>query len=200
MSVDITARTIKEAEERARSLGVEAHYGDEKNLKLANYINQGLRYAQDRGRKLPEHILFDSELAEEIFKNRAIDVPAAFLEPSKSPYNKTTILVNEKNDFWKGVKEIIVQYFKDKYITTDSEHHVILHEIVHLEHFLKDEKLYKKKVKFTDEELKNKINKEVCELASLNSWKFVAEIKVGLIHGKKYPEDIMKIYYELGGD
>ncbi len=200
-SFDIIAHSTKEAESIAKlEFGVDAKFGGNENLKLANHINQGLRYAKDRGRIMPEQIVMDSILVEKIFKEVAKDIPAAFLEPENSPSGRKTILINNKNSYWNDPKASSNEDFNNKLITTNNMYHVILHELAHLEHFQKNEPLYRRKMIFEDRIIKEKICELVSELASLNSREFVAEIKVGLLHGKKYPDEMMELYFALGGE
>ena len=198
-SVNIVARTVREAQNIAKlQFGVTADYGN--NLSLANHINAGLRAAKEVGMKMPANILFNPTKVKDIFGNDAGDVPAAFLEPKNSPSGETTILVNDTNSYWLDPKGSAIKDYETYISSTDNEHHAFLHEMAHLEHYSTNEALYRNKATFTDANLIKRVSSEVSERASYDSRELVAEIKLGLQSGKKYPNDLMELYNKFGGN
>jgi len=200
----VAAKTIEDAKEIAKKeFGVDANFGGKENLSLANHINKGLYEARDRGIKMPEEIIFNQDIVRKYYGNQESEVPAIFLEPKYSPNNKTTIAINDKNEYWKDPKKnAFLDHQKDKYdirrSSTDNEYHIIIHELSHFNHYSKNEKSYRDNKTFNSEE-KEKIINKVSELATLNSRELVAEVNTGISFGKKYDEKIMKLYEESGG-
>ena len=72
--------------------------------------------------------------------------------------------------------------------------------MAHLEHYSTNEALYRNKATFTDANLIKRVSSEVSERASYDSRELVAEIKLGLQSGKKYPNDLMELYNKFGGN
>jgi hypothetical protein len=195
-SFDVTARTIAEAKEIAKNeFGVNADFGGKENLTLANHINKGLYEARDRGMKMPQEIIIDSVLANSM-KKYPKNAPAAFLEPVNSPNKKVTILIDNKNTYWKNIKANSYEDHISRWSSTDLEFHVILHELAHCNHFIKNESSYRK-IDPHPLSMAKKIKKEVSDYAVYRKREFIAEVEVGLMNNKKYSKEIMDYYAEV---
>jgi hypothetical protein len=159
-----------------KDLGVkDVFISDTHDIKLVNTVIDGLVSAKNYGLPMPESVLFSNQITRNLFKDESDLVPAAFLEPSKSPIGKTTLLINKKSPYWiDPIKESINDY-ADWTASTGRVDHLILHESAHLESFNKGI------VKESLSPLIFEKAKDVSNIAARNNLELIAEMRVGLI-------------------
>ncbi len=113
--------------------------------------------------------------------------------------NWKKILVNERHPSWYRPGDAQVHY-DIGFHSTPSPDHTTHHEIGHALHHqgIGDEGF----AKLSSGSLSPEhwpIARKVSTYATTNIKEFVAETYVGILHGNKYPEDVMALYESLGG-
>ncbi|MEW5821491.1 MAG: hypothetical protein AB1782_14965 [Cyanobacteriota bacterium] len=174
---------IKQLEKEAKLLRVKANYGD--NIFLAKLVNEALKDVKAACYKLPKKIIY----ATGDYKGHNAFTRGAniYLNPD---YN------------WQGLASMTKRNYSAGYTSTDNPKHNIYHEIGHAIHQrchpIKFLNLVLSGTRFSPDE-QVYISTQVSIYAAKTVFEFVAEVFAGQMAGKKYPEDIMKYYYELGG-
>lgn len=201
--VSLRGTSIKEAAKALNDIGIkDVDFGNTQDLKLVNNIVDGLYQVKNYGLPLPESLKFSESLM--IQKMGVSDgIPAAFLEPLNSPNGKSMMLINDKDDYWKKMRDnSIIDNIKVKGVSvasTDSMYHVLFHEAAHNEHYQRNEPKYRKRAKFQNQDDIDIIKNDVSRIAAIDSRELVAEMRVGLLYGKKYDKDLMEFYKNFGG-
>lgn len=203
--VSLRGTSIKEAAKALNDIGIkDVDFGNTKNMELVNNIVDGLYQVKNYGLPLPQSVKFsESLMIQKMGVQGALDIPAAFLEPLNSPNGKSMMLINDKNDYWKKMRdESFYDGVKEKGVSlasTDKMYHVIFHESAHNEHYQRNEPKYRRKITFQNQYDIDLIKNDVSELASMNNRELVAEMRVGLLYGKKYKDELMEFYRNFGG-
>jgi hypothetical protein len=118
------------------------------------------------------------------------------------------LTINGSHPFWSDPKGNMKRIYAAGESTTDHRHHIIRHEIGHLEHAKQSPLLnLNNNLVETGDSLKGRFSKELADHIAANTSKqamyraneFVAEVYAGLVGGKKYDDTIMNYYRELGG-
>jgi len=183
------ATSISEAETFAKNLGVNANYGSDKNLDIANYINENLHSYQQKNYPLFPNVTIDSKLFS--------DMPDKDIIPGGFFYKQNSLLINNENSAWKNIQADAIEQRKKEVYSTDNKNHFFNHEYAHF-HFhnkFPDEylKLRKKEV---DKDLKETIKKEVSDYATYSVTEFLSETYAGIQDGKVYSKEVMKYFNE----
>jgi hypothetical protein len=189
------------AQDEAQGYGVRiADFGSDKNLPIANQLNQVLKGLVSEGKPVPERVVIDHKEFEKLFKDEAGDTPAMFIRPHPgNQYN--SIYINPRAGLWRDTERKMKQLFNSGYSSSSDPLHVVNHEIGHFLHynalgnqsyqFFRDTPLTSLQI--------NMIRTEVSAYATSNPIEFVAETYAGLKAGRKYSDEIMRLYAYFGG-
>lgn len=117
-------------------------------------------------------------------------VPKQNIAMASSSSNK--IFINENHPYWKNPVENQKKLFESGWLSTENPLHPIYHETSHLKH---------KNVSqaWLNKEYQQNVAAKVSNYAKRNPSEFVAETYAGLKSGKKYDDDVMKLYKISGG-
>lgn len=162
--------------------------------KIRSNVVQGLLVATDQLKlnQIPS-VVRD---APELFKGTlAKDSPAAFL------IRTGEIIINPNCDYWKDPKARMDKAFKEKWASSDNVHHAVIHEVGHWAHreSVGEEqfrKLDKSRLTKSQVEL---IQGEVSRYGATKRTEFVAEVFAGKVAGRKFSDEVMKLYQKFGG-
>jgi hypothetical protein len=178
------SKSIAEAENFAKGLGVEADYGGEENLKIANYLNENLDNYKASNLLLFPKIKIDKNIFKDM-KDKDI-IPGGFF------YKKNSLFINPENKLWLDIEADAIQQFKRKEYSTDNKNHFYFHESGHLIFFNKLKADYiKLREKKLDSSLLEVVEKEVSKNAIRSMTEFLSEVFAGIQDGKVYSKEIM---------
>jgi len=186
------ARTISEAQENARKMGVSAEYNTT-NIDLANSMNETLNEARNAGFTLPKNVQIDASLFKDVRNRR--NNPASYI------LSLDDVVVNPGADFWKNSVIDAAANKSSGFWTTASTRHPLRHELGHAIHKA-NIGLTRFRVEFTmplDKEQKRLARKNVSRYGSSSRGEFVAEVFSGLMDGASYADPVMALYKKFGG-
>lgn len=178
-------KTIKELINEAKFLGVKVNYGNETHL--GKLINETLKDVKKAGYKMPKRIEYGG---------------CEFTNNSQSLYySYGTIYLNPYYNWANIDKESKINY-QNGITSSDNPKHNIYHEIGHVLHrkngLFNFTKLKTDIYNFSLEE-KQLIFQNVGAYATSNPHEFVAEVFAGKMDGKKYNDEINKLYNKFKG-
>lgn len=221
------AKTVQEAEAFAKDVLKikKVNYGE--NLEIANFCNEGLIDVHNKGLIMPKKILTkvlkgdDVNAGAVMYANGKLMLNKAYLEGLNKDLHDG---LNAGIEAFSNNKEIVAkfgelqeklptmnlkqklsvkQYLENKLVNKNSTAHplhIIYHELGHHQHSQLNSKLYKKAYdcKFCND-IATIIDKQVSNYAATEPCEFIAETFAGLMSGKQYGDDIIKMYTEYGG-
>lgn len=146
--------------------------------------------ARKAGLYVPEEIVAVPEIPG-VARSRHVLVPAGFRDGR--------VLLDTSNEYW-GDASIQARYAKTfGQWSTAKPTHPILHEFAHAEH----EKYAREWFSATGypewEVLRDTVASKVSDRATDGIAEFVAEVRVGLVAGEEYPDDVLRWYTYFGG-
>ncbi len=175
--------TVQEAEEYARSLGVQVvNYED--RLDIAHLANEFLVRLEDRGLQMPLTVMVYARYFETAYPNAFTDIPAMA--------DQRVVFLNPKADLWQNALENSRRAFAARFWSTPSPLHVFFHEYAHL---LQNEATRNRSLTLRERTLAASVSVR----AGFNVDEFLSEVYVGLMEGVQYDSDIMGAYHRLGG-
>lgn len=195
------ATDIEGAEVFARSLGIgEVRYANglfsPRLLRVANEVNKTLDRLADRKIGLPGAI--EIEVDQAVLASLGIDerVPAAFLDDATP-----RIIINPWARYWDDLETEANYQHSQRWWSTAVEDHALVHEIGHANHFANAPDQYRKLANSgdVDTDVITPMAAQVSTYAVRGPREFVAEVFVGLVEGRVYSADVMRLYDSLGG-
>lgn len=197
---------IVEAQKEAEGYGVsKVDFGSDKNLPIAENINKVLKGLVESGKPVPRKIIFDRSEFSNMKDAQGRKMPGnqvpAFFRRSRISGQPGDIYFNPAATLFKDVQKTMTESFNRGWFSSDRADHVVHHEVAHFlhNHKLKNE-IYQffKETPLTDKQI-SLIIQEVSEYATYNPLEFVAETYAGLRAGRKYSDEIMRLYAYFGG-
>lgn len=195
-----SSQTTANAEKLAESLGIKVvDFKD--NLVIANDVMPALQIISDKNLPIPAKLEVNQAFFEAWAKKQATDIKndAAVFLPPKEIGNNGVIFLNAVYSQWgQGAKDAKLQFSKN-YWSTDNQYHVIFHESGHLAHYVSNPHVY---LQLYGKKLSSKdilIAEKVSLYAGESKLEFIAEVFAGLVSGREFDDDIMKLYNSLGG-
>lgn len=193
-------QTVANAEKLAESMGVKA-VDFKGNRIIANDVMPALQIMNDKNLPIPAKLEVNQAFFAAWAKKQATDIKndAAVFLPPKEIGTNGLIFLNPAYSQWGQLEQDVKLQFSKNYWSTDNKHHVIFHESGHLAHYANNPLVY---LQLYGKELSPKdvlIAKKVSLYAVKSKLEFVAEVFAGLVAGKKFDDDIMKLYISLGG-
>jgi hypothetical protein len=193
------ARTIKEAEDFARSLGIpQVDYG-KTHLRLANTVNEMLHAVKQKYGLLPKQKFRITSRVRGFGGAEGLNVPAAFVGELAS--RATEIAINPRATLWLDPAGFQAAAYAAGLASSSNRMAVLLHELAHQEHYFSDPDRYVN-LHFTGggySLLVRLIGPQVSRYAATCPLEFVAETYAGLATGESYTRDVMDLYRKLGG-
>ena len=180
-------------EERARSRGVDAHFGG--RVLLGAFINDGLDYLIRRGVPPPARVVVDPGRfeghplpAEILFGAFDADTETIYLNPNSRYFGFAP----------ESAEQLARMHFNMGEWSTESPHHVLLHELGHERYYRMDPVRYRsiRQLPLPNEALRAGF---VSERATRNVVEFVAEVFAALVVGECVHEDMLEWYRDYGG-
>jgi hypothetical protein len=178
-----------QAEAFARSLGVEADYGN--RLDIADLSNEMLVMLSERSLPLPDQIRIDVALFNKYGAGRT-NVQAFSLQG--------LLAINPGAWFWRDPIGGAAMLKRSQVWATDSPLHPLWHEAGHIVHYKAEPETYDRLYE-TDLTPRQKtlVASAISLYAKTDMYEFLAEVFAGLLYGNTYPRWIMRIYREHGG-
>lgn len=198
--------TIQQAEQKARDFRVRhVDFGHSKNQAIADRVVQVLEDLKAQNKPVPISVKIDASEFSNIRddKGRRIrprKVPA-FFRRSRIDGTPGSIFINPRAQFWEESVTQAKLEFNRGWWSSDDPLHVLHHEIGHFLHnsslgndvyqFFKETPLTTRQVSI--------IITEVSEYATENPLEFVAETYAALRAGRKFSEELLRLYSHFGG-
>lgn len=182
---------VKRLENILKSLGINANYSENMNAALIG--TEGLLDLINQGYKVPKNIILGTKnkYINSIFTNHDVfAIQSGF-----------TIHLNS-NVSWHNIEETTNKMAHAGHISSNNPKHVIYHEVGHYQHrfgsFLRYafSALGENKLPIGVEDF---VKETVSDYGASSITDFVAEVFAGHVAGKKYPKDILDLYYSYGG-
>lgn len=162
---------------------------------VLEHVDAGFEEAIEKGDSLPREIVIDSRFVGGSGQ-KVLNTPMAY-DP-----NNDTLYLNPRSFFFQGgminAKKFMERGFQSNLFSSGNALHVLRHELSHIEHIRHyPEALEIKEFAATDP--RPTISKEVGLRASMNPQEFVAEVRAALLDGRKFSDEVMKLYEHYSG-
>lgn len=186
---------VVDPEQHAARLGVRADYAGQ--VLLGAFMNDGLDLLLARGVPLPRSVVVESSR----FEGRPS--PPALLYAGFDPDN-ATVFVNPHSYYFGNVpssaEQIARENFEIRYWSTDSPHHVLIHELGH-ELFARRDPIAYHGLRDTPlpEQARREIGSRICRRAEIGIGEFTAEVFAALVVGEFVPEEVLDWHRRLRG-
>jgi hypothetical protein len=175
--------TTEEAEEYARSLGIQSvHYGQ--HLDIALLANEFLARLADRKRQMPVNLMVHSAYFVATYPDDFTNIPAMA--------ENGVVLINARADLWQDVLANTRRAFAVRYWSTPAPLHAFFHEYAHL---FQSETTRNRSLTPRQRTLASSVSVRAC----FNVEEFLCEVYAALMEGVQYDSDIMGAYHRLGG-
>jgi hypothetical protein len=193
-----SVRSVADAEQQLRELGVANVDYRDANLFTVNMINQVIFEMHFRGAELIPSVKTDSSWFDANFGLPARDIPALF------DHQATALVINPNAEFWSSesvADRITTLAVKEGYWATEDPLHPIRHEYGHFLHCHGSKPIYLRLAASPvwESRAQKQTARRVSRYAAQDPGEFVAETFVGLFAGKSYDEEVMALYKYFGG-
>jgi hypothetical protein len=198
----VPARTVDEAQEFARALGVKQvdyqHY-----LAVANHVNEGLYLLKKRGVLLPNQVVVDSRFFHAAGRPTAFAAYVPSVAFGTGQYSQAFV-INPRYD-WKNIGLAVAAMKERSVLSTDHPHHLIFHEAGHMAYHRAAPEKYGRGPRLVSEQTE----RFKCEIESVrgliggrafeNYREYVGEVFAMKMTGVAIPSSVQKLYDKLGG-
>lgn len=182
-------------EQQARGLGVQVDYAGQ--LLLGTFLNAGLALLVARAVPLPLRIVVDAAR----FEGQAM-----LAEPLYAGFepDDATIYVNPRSLYFGNVptsaEQLAQENFAIRYWSTDSPHHVLLHELGHDLFARRDSGAYHRlRGEPLPDEARRELGDRICRRAESGIVEFIAEVFAALVAGEFVPEEVLDWHRRFRG-
>lgn len=197
------AKSIKDAEEFARGLGVKnVKYGDKSQIDVANMVNEGLADLRSRGATMPQTVGVGK-----FPRKSQRGIVAQYSAKDDS------LLWNPKNPMWNNIDGVVKKQYDSGFFSSDNPAHMIRHEMGHALDAKKNPQWFdtdpfnfqrRKSAWLADDYadvayLNGYIRRHVSGYSLRQNDEFIAEVFAGRMDGIDYPDDILRWYREMNG-
>lgn len=183
-----TNEDVIQYEQKMKNMGIDVSFSD--NIELAEIVTEAFEDLQNKGYNLPAKII--------IGDSQNYDVSGLDFTYS----TKGLIFLDEDTldlNSYIGYQDI--RYTEDQLMALLKEtlKKTVYHEAGHFINHNNPNNSEAQKVWKMAAEKYHKIEKEVSKYAATDKDEFIAEVFAGVMTGKKYDDEIMNLYYSLGG-
>ena len=162
--------------------------------KVLENIDAGFEESSKHGAPLPKSVMFDASFAENAGK--ILNIPAAY------DREDDVLHVNPRSRFFQAGMMRASNFIQggggETYFSTGSILHIVRHELSHCAHWHHDQRSYRVK-DFEDPSHRELAMSQVSTYAGEDPQEFVAETRAALLDGKKFSDDVMKLYEHYSG-
>ncbi|GAB4422305.1 MAG: hypothetical protein OHK0011_01110 [Turneriella sp.] len=197
---------IQQAEQKARDLGVRhVDFGHSRNQAIADRVVHVLEDLKAQNKPVPRAVKIDASEFSNIRDDEGKRIPPnnvpAFFRQSRTNGIPGSIFINPRAHFWADSITQAKLEFNRGWWSSDDPLHVLHHEIGHFLHNYSlgnDVYQFFKETPLTTRQI-SVINTEVSEYATENPLEFVAETYAALRAGRKFSEELLRLYSHFGG-
>jgi hypothetical protein len=184
----VSYASMDQAESWARSLNVEADYGN--RLDIADYCNELLAQLHERNLLLPDRIVMDTAYFRREFGALAIGVPGSTIEGQ--------IRINPSALYWRNPAAMAAHQHRIGYWSSDHPLHALYHEAGHALIYKATPDRYDMLRDLTARQ-KTIAAGEVSDRAVIDVHEFLSEVFAGFMSGRIFSPDVVRWYRSRGG-
>ena len=158
-------------------------------------IAKAVEYARSRGVDVEPNAADDIEASK---GDQAYNVAGMYHAGTRKVY------INQRSPYWNDPAATMSKAGKDgptgPWLSTDRPAHIIIHEVGHAEHHKAVGTTRYQEIRareFTPEE--KAVARRVSRYAATKPIEIIPEVYAGLVAGKRYDDEVMALYEELGG-